>query len=173
MEESGAWGYRAPLSSLPLRRSTEVHNQEPRLSFTGEFRHAIDEKGRLTVPSRLRNELDDDRVVLARWLDGCIGMWSGEGWRDLEARLRELARSDPAARTVIRTIAASAHQDEVDRQGRINVPVQLRAQAGIGREVVIAGALDHAELWSPERWDEQQAGVEEARLDELVQRLNF
>lgn len=142
------------------------------MSFTGEFRHTIDSKGRLIVPSRLRNELEDDRVVLAKWPDGCVALWSGPGWRELEEQMRELGRSDRATRQVVRTIAASAHQDEVDRQGRINVPQPLRNHADITRDVVIVGALDHGEIWSPERWDQQQA-ESEGRLDELVQSLNF
>jgi MraZ protein len=143
------------------------------VSFTGEFRHSIDPKGRLIVPSRLRDELNDDRVVLTRWPDGCIAMWSGPGWDQFETRLLEQSRSDATARAVVRAIAASAHQDVVDRQGRISVPQNLRDHADIGRDVVVVGALDHGELWSPARWDQQQARVEQERLDELVQQLSF
>jgi MraZ protein len=143
------------------------------LSFTGEFRHTIDSKGRLIVPSRLREELAGNRVVLAMWPDGCVAMWSGEGWASLEQRLMELRSSDTRARSVVRGIAASAHQDEVDRQGRISVPQHLRDYAGLVRDVVIVGALDHGEIWDPRHWDEEQSKVEPGRLDELVQELNF
>lgn len=143
------------------------------LSFTGEFRHTIDAKGRLIVPSRLRDELEDDKVVLARWTEGCVAMWSGDGWRRFESSLLEQRRSDPNVRAVVRAIAASAHQDEVDKQGRITVPENLRRHADIQREVVVAGAFDHGELWSPSRWQDQQAKVDAARLDELTQQLDF
>jgi MraZ protein len=143
------------------------------LSFTGEFRHTVDSKGRLIVPSRLRDELEDDRVVLARWPDGCVALWAGEGWKDLEERLRQHRRSDANARAAVRAIAASAHQDQVDRQGRITLPQHLRDHAGIDRDVVIVGALDHGEIWGPERWEQEQAKVEDDRLDELVQSLEF
>jgi MraZ protein len=143
------------------------------LSFTGEFRHTIDAKGRLIVPSRLREELENDQVVLTQWLDGCIAMWSGEGWRELERRLLEQRRSDSNARSVVRAIVASAHQDEVDRQGRVTVPPHLRDRAGITRDVVVTGALDHAEVWSPEAWDQERSKVAAGRLDELAQELNF
>jgi MraZ protein len=141
------------------------------LSFTGEFRHTIDSKGRLIVPSRLRDELGDDKVVLTKYMNGCIAMWSAPGWADLEAKLLQLGRSDSHARSVIRTLAASAHQDEVDRQGRISVPSNLREHAGIARDCVVIGALDHGEIWEPARWEGEQ--VEQGRLDELAQQLSF
>ncbi|HEX2050439.1 MAG TPA: division/cell wall cluster transcriptional repressor MraZ [Actinomycetota bacterium] len=143
------------------------------MSFTGEFRHTIDAKGRLIVPSRIRDELEDDRVVLTRWLNGCIAMWSGPGWRSFEQSLLEQGRSSASARSVVRAIAASAHQDAVDRQGRIGVPAKLRSWAGIERDAVVIGALDHGEIWSPQRWQDEQAKVEEGRLDELAQELSF
>ena len=143
------------------------------MSFTGVFRHTIDQKGRLIVPSRLRDELDDDRVVLARWAEGCVAMYSGPGWRELERMLLDQSRSDPDVRAVVRAIAASAHQDQIDRQGRISVPEHLRAHAEIDREVVVVGALDHGEMWSPERWELEQARVEQTGLDVLVQKLNL
>jgi MraZ protein len=143
------------------------------LSFTGEYRHTIDAKGRLIVPSRLRDELEDGLVVLTIWPDGCISFWSGEGWRELEARLLEQRRSDPGARSTIRNIAASAHTDRVDRQGRIGVPAHLREFASITRDVVVIGALDHGEIWSPDKWDPEQAKVEEGRLDRLFEQLSL
>jgi MraZ protein len=143
------------------------------LSFTGEFRHTIDAKGRLIVPARLRPELTGDKAVLAIYMNGCIAMWSGEGWDDLEQRILAEGRSNADARAVVRGIAASAHQDEVDRQGRITIPPNLRHYAGIDKDVVVIGALDHAEIWNPERWEQEQAKVEEGGLDELAQRLNF
>lgn len=141
------------------------------MSFTGEYHHTIDSKGRLIVPSRLRDELSGDRVVLVKYLNGCIAMWSEEGWERLEHDLLELGRSDPTARGLVRNLAASAHQDEVDRQGRISVPQNLREYAGISRDVVVTGALDHGEVWNPDRWREQQVGT--ADLDELAQQLKF
>ncbi len=142
------------------------------MSFTGEFRHTIDSKGRLIVPSRLRDELTDDRVVLVVWPDGCIALWSGPGWLSLQDELVRQSKSNPSNRSAIRAIASSAHTDQVDRQGRISVPQHLRDYAAIDRDVIVAGVLDHGEIWSPERWDQQQA-ESEGRLDELVQSLNF
>lgn len=153
--------------------STDRASGDQQLSFTGEFRHTVDAKGRLIVPARLRDELEEDRVVLAVWPDGCVAMWSGQGWRDLEQRLLDQTRSDRNVRAVVRAIAASAHSDQVDRQGRINLPQHLREHAGIERDVVIVGALDHGEIWGPDRWEQERSKVGEGRLDELVERLSF
>ncbi|HEV3485708.1 MAG TPA: division/cell wall cluster transcriptional repressor MraZ, partial [Vicinamibacterales bacterium] len=81
--------------------------------------------------------------------------------------------SDPRKRMVARAIAASAHTDVVDAQGRITVPENLREIAGIERDVVVIGSLDHAEIWSPERWEAERAKVASGGLEELAQELDF
>lgn len=141
------------------------------MSFTGEYRHTIDAKGRLIVPSRLRDELSGDKVTLAAWMGRCIAMWSQEGWRKIADDLLEQGKANPAARALVRRVAASAHTDVVDKQGRINVPAHLRDYAGVERECVVTGALDHGEIWSPERWAEERARAGE--LDQLADQLSF
>jgi MraZ protein len=143
------------------------------LSFTGEFPRTIDAKGRLIIPSSMRDELESDKVVLVRWMNGCIGMFSGDGWRKLESDLLAQSRSSESARSVVRAVAASAHQDEVDRQGRITIPQSLRDGASITRDVVVTGALDHGEIWSPERWTEERSKVDDGRLEQAAAELNF
>jgi MraZ protein len=142
------------------------------VSFTGEFRHTIDAKGRLIVPSRMRDDFTGDSVVLTKWMNRCIAMFSQQSWTELEQSLKELGRSDADARSFVRMVAASAHPDEIDKQGRISVPQQLRDWAEIERDVVVVGVFDRAEIWNPEKWAEQQADGED-RLDELAQGLNF
>jgi MraZ protein len=142
-------------------------------SFKGEYRHSIDAKGRLIVPSRLRPPLAGDKVVLSYWLDGGIALWSGEGWDAIEARLLAQGRGSATARSLLRRIASSAYEDEIDSQGRIQVPPQLRQEAGIDRDVVVIGVLDHAEIWAPDKYDEMkqialEPGVLEAAVEELT-----
>jgi MraZ protein len=144
------------------------------VSFTGEYRHTLDAKGRLIVPARLRDELPGGKVVLAAWFERCIAMWSLDGWSDqIQSRLLEERNADPNFRAVVRRIASSAHQDEVDKQGRLVVPQGLREWAGIGRDVVVAGVLNHAELWSPEAWAGEQEKVADGGLEELAKHVNF
>jgi MraZ protein len=143
------------------------------LSFTGEYRHTIDAKGRLIVPSRLRDELPNDRkVFLGQYFTGCVGIWWGEGWARLEADLVNLKRSSPESRRWVRVFSSSVHQDEVDKQGRVTVPAALRDYAGIDRDVVVLGAIDHGELWSPERWEQEKA-LDEGGLDALAEHVDF
>ena len=148
-------------------------NQGRGLNFTGEFRHTIDAKGRLIVPSRIRDELAGERVWLTRWLDDCIALWSDEGWNEIRERLMAQPGNKQAARRFVRTLTASAHPDGIDRQGRIQIPQKLRDIAGIAREAVVIGALNRAEIWSPQRWEEQQSAVEEDRFEDLAEGLEF
>jgi MraZ protein len=144
------------------------------LPFTGTFRHTIDTKGRLIVPSRLRDQLEKDQVVLTVWPDGCISMWSGQGWETLQSKLLAQRQSSPRARAAVRQIASMAHTDQVDRQGRITVPQNLREHAGITRDVVVTGALDHGEIWSPEKWDGVQASdADRGGLDVSFEHLDL
>ena len=141
------------------------------MSFTGEFRHTIDAKGRLIVPSRMRDELGGDVAVLVTYLDGCIAMFSKEGFQRFEQQLMGLERSREESRALIRTMGSGTHDDEVDKQGRITVPGKLREYAGIEKEVVIIGAFDHAEIWNPQAWNDKQ--LDEAGLNARAQELSF
>jgi MraZ protein len=143
------------------------------VALTGEFRHNIDAKGRLIVPARLREGLGD-RVVLTTWFEKCIAMWSEDLFETRVAqRLLEERNSNPRLRSSARRIASSAHTDAIDGQGRISVPTGLRQGAGITREVVVIGALDHAEIWEPARWTEELERTEGGGLEELAEELNF
>ena len=141
------------------------------MSFTGEFRHTVDVKGRLIVPSRMRDALSGDQVVLTRWLEDCIAMWSQEGWEQIQANLVAAGSLSPEARKFVRQVSSSVHIDEVDKQGRITVPQRLRDLAGIEREVVVIGALNRGEIWSPERWEQQRDEVDEAQFSALAQAM--
>lgn len=143
------------------------------MPITGKHRRTIDAKGRLIVPSRMRDELGTDRVVLVVWPDGCIAMWTEERWEELTQQLLSQPKSNPDARRVARALGASAHTDGIDRQGRITIPPDLRDYAGIDRDVMVVGALDHAELWSLERWEASQAEESPRDLSELWSRLSF
>ncbi|MGH2694036.1 MAG: division/cell wall cluster transcriptional repressor MraZ [Actinomycetota bacterium] len=142
------------------------------MSFTGEFRHAIDAKGRLIVPSRMRDELTGSRVVLTRWLEDCIAVWSQEGWDEMQTKLLSAGSSSRDARNFVRMVSSSAHEDEVDKQGRITVPQRLRDLAGITRDAIVIGALNRGEIWSPERWEQQRDSVDEEQFSDLAQAMS-
>lgn len=171
--EVGGWGGNSRDHPHPHQlREKQPGETSVQPSFMGEYRHSIDAKGRLIVPSRLRSPLGGDQLVLSYWLDGGIALWSAEGWQAIQERLLGQGRGSSTARSLLRTIASSAYEDSIDAQGRITVPPQLRQAAGIDRDVVVIGVLDHAEIWAPERFDEmKQAALEPGVLEAAVEEL--
>jgi len=109
--------------------------------FTGEYRHTVDDKGRLAIPARFRAQLADG-AVLSRWIDGCLAIHTKAGWDLLSERVAAVPVTDPAGRLFQRQIFAGAFEAEVDRQGRILIPAYLREEAGLESEAVVAGIRD-------------------------------
>ena len=120
--------------------------------FTGEYRHSVDEKGRVAVPSKFRAQLAEGAFV-SRWLDECLAIHTRAGWEALAAKVAELQIADQGSRLFQRFIFAGAFEAEVDRQGRILVPAYLREAAALDTDAVVVGSRDHAEIWAPSRWD--------------------
>lgn len=129
--------------------------------FTGEYRHAVDEKGRLAVPARFRAELEGGCVV-ARWIDTCLAIFPIAGWEALSTKVGSLPMTDPNARLLQRRLFGGASVAELDRQGRVLVPQNLRDVAGIEGEAVVVGIGNHAEIWAPARWDEYGLALEDS-----------
>ena len=136
--------------------------------FTGEYRHSVDDKGRMAVPSKFRAQLDEGAVV-SRWLDECLAIHTQGGWQSLADKVAELPLTDPGARLFQRYIFAGASEAELDRQGRVLLPASLRQYAGLAGDAVIVGSRDHAEIWAPARWDDYRRGLEDP--DTLAQAL--
>ncbi|HET7482833.1 MAG TPA: division/cell wall cluster transcriptional repressor MraZ [Actinomycetota bacterium] len=141
------------------------------MSFFGEYRHTIDAKGRLIVPSRIRDALGGDTAVLVRYMDNCIAVFSQEGFETFRGQLLAQPKSNEDARKLIRTLGAGTHVDLIDKQGRINVPQKLRDHAGIDKEVVVVGAIDHAEIWEPQQWAANE--LDQDGLNERAGGLSF
>lgn len=120
--------------------------------FTGEYRHAVDEKGRIAVPSRFRARLSGN-VVVARWMDTCLAIFPMAAWDELAGKVGGLPMTDPNARLLQRQLFAGAFETELDRQGRVLVPQGLRSFAGLEAEALVLGSRDHAEIWAPARWE--------------------
>lgn len=119
--------------------------------FLGEFRHTIDEKGRLTIPAKYRGSLAAGMVV-TRGFERNLMAFSLEGWEELAERIKALPISDPGAREFRRRVFSGAVDLIPDRQGRVLLPPYLREFAGIETDVVIAGMYNHIEIWSDNAW---------------------
>ncbi len=119
--------------------------------FTGEYRHTVDDKGRMAVPAKFRVQLGAGAVV-SRWLDACLAIHTQQGWDELAAKVAALPITDQNARRFSRLIFAGAAEVELDRQGRILLPAYLRDHIGLGSDAVVVGSRDHAEIWVPGTW---------------------
>ena len=128
--------------------------------FRGHFEHAIDAKGRTSLPSRFRDVLgaaNDVRLVVTPALfDPCLHAYPMRAWEDLEAKIAALPQFDTNVVAFRRRYLSAAVECELDKQGRILVPPSLREHAGLVKEVLWAGMGQTAELWSRERWSQAQ-----------------
>jgi MraZ protein len=136
--------------------------------FTGEYRHAVDDKGRVAVPVRFRTELAGGALV-SKWIDGCLALHPRAAWDVLANRVATLPVTDASARTFQRYIFGTAFEVELDRQGRLVVPAVLREFAGLEGEAIIVGSRDHLELWSPAKWAAYGARMDDPEV--LAQHL--
>lgn len=140
------------------------------MSLVGEYRHTIDAKGRLIVPSRLRPDLEGE-VVLTRYTNDCIAAWPQEGWAQFQQWLAERRRgADQQTQTWVRMVLASAFVEEIDKQGRITLPPTLRDFSGIARDVVVTGQLSHVEIWDAGRWSQQSEQID---FSEMTAGMSF
>ena len=119
--------------------------------FYGEYSHTLDVKGRIIVPSKIRESLGFEFIV-TKGEDKCLVIYPKDEWNERAKKLKELPTSDKYVRRYIRSVFASATNCEVDKQGRIMIPQILREHAGLEKDVVIAGVLGRVEIWSRENW---------------------
>lgn len=119
----------------------------------GEYRHNIDDKGRLIIPARLREELGNN-CIITRGLDGCLFIYPNLEWQKIVAKLNTLPFTKKDARNFTRFFLSGAQESEFDKQGRINITSPLVAYADLSKECVIIGVNDRIEIWSGENWNE-------------------
>ena len=138
--------------------------------FLGEYEHTLDDKSRLTLPARFREEFADGGVV-TRGMDGCLVVFTKEGWeRFVGLRLEGLDPFSAEARQLNRFIFSGAADAEPDKQGRIALPGPLVQHARLTREVVVAGVRDHVEIWDRAAWRAHLEQVE-GSAERVAERL--
>ena len=138
--------------------------------FFGEYEHTIDDKNRLTLPARFRDALAGG-IVLTRGLDECLDVYARADWDAMVGeRITPLDPFSKEARDLKRFFFAAASDAELDKQGRVLVPPALHRHAGLGREVVVAGVLDHLEIWDRAAWARHVTTVE-GSADDVAERL--
>jgi MraZ protein len=126
----------------------------------GEYEHAIDDKGRITVPAKLRSQLESG-VVVTKGIDRCLWLFPNEGWADLAQKASALPLTNPTAREFQRQLFGAALDSVPDKQGRIILHPRLREYANIDNQAVIIGMSTYCEIWNPESWRERMAKSDE------------
>ena len=135
----------------------------------GEYHHSIDEKGRLIIPSKFREEIGNSFVV-TRGLDGCLFVYSLVEWEKIVAKLKKLPFTKKDARTFTRFFLSAATVCEFDRQGRINLLNSLVEYANLKKECVIIGVNDRLEIWALDKFNNLMEENFE-KLDEVAEHL--
>jgi MraZ protein len=137
--------------------------------FLGRHAHTVDAKGRLAIPARFRDGLTEG-VVLTRGIDRCLSLYPLSSWRPLAEKVSALPLTDPDARVFRRLVFAEAVDLELDSQGRLLLPPELRRYAEIDRDAIVVGVHTSIEIWSPASW-EAQANVIDSDAAAIAERL--
>ncbi len=126
--------------------------------FRGSSYHTIDDKGRIVIPSRFRELIrseDGDGLMISR-MDRCLVAFPMSSWIRLEERILKLAEKSEVMRRFRRVFIGGAHECLCDKQDRLLIPPSLRQYAGLNKEIVLVGVLDHFEIWSRENYENEE-----------------
>ena len=118
----------------------------------GEYHHNIDEKNRLIIPSKFRNELGE-KFVITRGLENCLFVYSYAEWENIVSKLRTLPFTKKDSRDFTRFFLSGAAESELDKSGRVSITSPLVKYAGLTKECVKIGANDRLEIWDSNAWD--------------------
>lgn len=146
------------------------------IGFTNESVHRLDAKHRVFVPKRFQSLLasegtEDLTCVLTRGQEGCVFLFSREGYEEFKAHLKSKPFGDRNKRAVNRKIFSKTALVQLDGSGRVLIPDALVRFAGLDKEVVMVGVDDHAEIWDKAAWERYENETEEVfqRLDEVME----
>ncbi|MEE1620297.1 division/cell wall cluster transcriptional repressor MraZ [Zafaria sp. Z1313] len=120
--------------------------------FLGTYTPRLDEKGRLILPAKYRDELGNG-LVLTRGQERCIYVFSQREFERVHEQMRQAPLSSKQARDYIRVFLSGASDEMPDKQGRVTIPPSLRSYAGLDRDVTVIGAGTRAEIWDTESWN--------------------
>lgn len=137
--------------------------------FYGEYQHSVDPKGRVIVPAKFREGLGE-KFIVTKGLDNCLFAYSPSEWTNLEAKLKSLPMTNKDARAFIRFFFAGATECEVDKQGRILIPQNLREYAAIEKDVYVIGVSTRVEIWDKTKW-EDYSGDDNINPDSIAEKM--
>lgn len=138
----------------------------------GEYQHNIDKKGRVIIPSRLRDGLGEQFMICKGLEENrCLYIYSLDQWEDLTERIQQMPTAK--SRTLKRFLYAGAAELECDSQGRVLIPANLREYASLEGAAYIVGASDHAEIWNSDKWLEVSEKTTPEVVAQLMEELDF
>ena len=137
--------------------------------FVGQYSHTLDEKNRLIIPSKFRSKLGENAIITLGY-DKCLTIYTEQGWQKLQDKLLELSDLKSDHRKHVRIIAGSACECSCDSHGRVILPSSLLKAAGIQKNIVLVGNIDHIEIWAQERWEEYYEDAKDT-FDELAEQI--
>ncbi len=135
----------------------------------GEYKHTLDEKKRISIPSKFRTVLGK-KVVITKGLDNCLSMYPLKDWNKIAMQLGELSFTQSDARNFNRFLLASAHEVSIDSAGRILIPDNLCSFANIKSKAVFAGIYNRVEIWDETAWEEFNEKVSK-NADQIAEKL--
>lgn len=121
--------------------------------FKGEFSHTIDPKGRIIIPTQLRSQVESGFVV-TKGLDGCLWLVESEVWKKIEEEVMSMSFASQNARRLSRFLIAGAVDGDIDKQGRVFIPSNLREYAGLEKNVILSGVGSRLEIWDKTRYEQ-------------------
>jgi MraZ protein len=140
--------------------------------FMGEYHHSIDNKGRLIIPSKFREDLGE-LFIITRGLDQCLFGYPLSEWKILEEKLKGLPLTKKDARAFTRFFFSGATESELDKQGRVNLPAPLLQYAKLEKDCVILGVSNRIEIWSKQIWEDYFIQSEESFAEIAENMIGF
>ncbi len=132
--------------------------------FLGQYQHSLDAKGRLIVPARFRNSLEEGGFI-TRGFDRCLMVMTTDYFEAVYQRINAMSVTDPATRQLRRFLFANAYSITPDKVGRINLPQDLRQFSQIETDTIVAGQGEYFEIWQPSLWQEQMTDLENTEVN--------
>ena len=138
--------------------------------FFGSFVHNLDNKGRLVIPSKMRDELGAKAYIL-KGFDGALSIYKESDFENLVKQINALPFNKKSSRAYLRVQLASVCELDIDRQGRALLPTQLLSKYKIGKEVIVIGALDHIEVWNKADYEAYEKAADSS-FEEIAEELD-
>ena len=139
--------------------------------FFGYYEHNLDAKGRLIIPSKMRDEINDNKLYILKGFDGALAIYKREKFLEVMEEQSKLKFNKSSSRDYLRAILSSVSELDIDKIGRVQIPNTLLNKYGIGRDLVIIGVGDHIEVWDKEAYNVYEEKINR-EFEENAEKLN-